>query len=43
MFIPTENYLDVDTTNISVEECLNKIKSYAKLEQKSTRTIITGI
>ena len=28
---PTENYLDVDTTNITVEECLNKIKSYAKL------------
>ena len=40
---PTENYLDVDTTDILVEECLNKIKSYAKLEQKSTRTIITGI
>jgi len=28
---PTEHFLDVDTTNISVEECLNKIKSYAKL------------
>jgi adenylylsulfate kinase len=40
---PTENYLDIDTTNISVEECLQKIRSYAKLEQKSTRTVITGI
>jgi adenylylsulfate kinase len=40
---PTENYLDLDTTNISVEECLEKIRSYAELEQKSTRTIITGI
>jgi adenylylsulfate kinase-like enzyme len=29
---PLENYLDVDTTNISVEECLQKIKSYAGLE-----------
>lgn len=28
---PTENYLDIDTTNISVEECLNQIISYAKL------------
>ena len=28
---PTENYLDVDTTNCSVTECLNKIKSYANL------------
>jgi len=28
---PSENYLDIDTTNISVEECLNQIKSYAKL------------
>lgn len=40
---PTENYLNLDTTNISVEECLNKIKSYAKLDQKSTRTIIPTI
>jgi len=40
---PTENYLDLDTTNISVEECLQKIRSYAELEQKSTRTVITGI
>ena len=40
---PTENYLDLDTTNTSVEECLQKIKSYAELEQKSTRTVITGI
>lgn len=40
---PTENYLDLDTTNISVEECLNKIKSYAKLDQESTRTIISTI
>ena len=38
---PTENYLDVDTTDISIEECLNKIKSYAKLEQKNTRTILS--
>jgi len=30
--LPIENYLDVDTTNTSVEECLKKIKSYAKLE-----------
>lgn len=29
---PTENYFDLDTTNISVETCLNKIKSYAKLD-----------
>ena len=28
---PTENFCDIDTTNISVDECLNKIKSYAKL------------
>jgi adenylylsulfate kinase len=28
---PTENYLDIDTTNISVEKCLNQIISYAKL------------
>jgi adenylylsulfate kinase-like enzyme len=28
---PTENYLDIDTTNVSVEECLNQIISYAKL------------
>jgi adenylylsulfate kinase-like enzyme len=28
---PTENYLDIDTTDISVEECLNQIISYAKL------------
>jgi adenylylsulfate kinase len=40
---PTENYLDIDTTNIPVEECLQKIRSYAELEQKSTRTVITGI
>ena len=40
---PTENYLDLDTTNISVEECLQKIRSYAELEQKSPRTVITGI
>jgi len=40
---PTENYLDLDTTNISVEECLQKIRSYAELEQKSTRTVITEI
>lgn len=40
---PTENYLNLDTTNISVEECLNKIKSYAKLDQESTRTIIPTI
>jgi adenylylsulfate kinase len=40
---PTKNYLDLDTTNISVEECLQKIRSYAELEQKSTRTVITGI
>lgn len=38
---PTENYLNIDTTNISVEECLNKIKSYAKLDQESTRTIVS--
>jgi adenylylsulfate kinase len=29
--LPIENYLDVDTTNTSVDECLKKIKSYAKL------------
>jgi adenylylsulfate kinase-like enzyme len=40
---PAENYLDLDTTNISVEECLQKIRSYAELEQKSTRTILTRI
>jgi len=40
---PTENYLNLDTTNILVEECLNKIKSYAKLDQESTRTIIPTI
>ncbi len=28
---PTENYVSIDTTNVSVEECLNKIKSYANL------------
>ena len=28
---PTENYLDIDTTDISVEECLNQIIGYAKL------------
>jgi adenylylsulfate kinase-like enzyme len=28
---PTENYLDIDTTDVSVEECLNQIISYAKL------------
>jgi adenylylsulfate kinase-like enzyme len=28
---PTENYLDINTTNVSVEECLNQIISYAKL------------
>jgi adenylylsulfate kinase len=28
---PTENYLDIDTTDISVEKCLNQIISYAKL------------
>ena len=39
----TENYFDLDTTNIPVEECLNKIKSYAKLDQESTRTIIPTI
>ena len=25
---PTKNYLDINTTNISVEECITKIKSY---------------
>jgi len=25
---PTENYLDINTTNISVEACITKIKSY---------------
>ena len=25
---PTENYLDINTTNISVKECITKIKSY---------------
>ena len=28
---PTENYLDLNTTDISVEKCLEKIRSYAKL------------
>ncbi len=28
---PQQNYLDVDTTNVSIESCLEKIKSYAKL------------
>jgi adenylylsulfate kinase len=28
---PTEHFLDIDTTDCSVEDCLNKIKSYAKL------------
>jgi adenylylsulfate kinase len=32
---PTENYLDINTTNISVEECLNQIISYAKLGEKN--------
>ena len=26
--VPPENYLNIDTTNISVEECIIKIKSY---------------
>ena len=29
---PLENYLEIDTTNISVEECITKIKEYAKLD-----------
>jgi adenylylsulfate kinase-like enzyme len=29
---PLENYINIDTTDISVEECLQKIKSYAGLE-----------
>jgi len=29
---PLHNFLPIDTTNISVEDCLNKIKSYAGLE-----------
>jgi adenylylsulfate kinase len=28
---PLHNFLSIDTTNISVEDCLNKIKSYAEL------------
>jgi adenylylsulfate kinase-like enzyme len=28
---PTDNFLSIDTTDVSVEECLNKIKSYAEL------------
>jgi adenylylsulfate kinase-like enzyme len=32
---PTENYLDINTTNVSVEECLNQIISYAKLGEKN--------
>jgi adenylylsulfate kinase len=28
---PSDNYLDVDTTNTSIEECLRKIKKYANL------------
>lgn len=28
---PSENYISIDTTNTSVEECLKQIKSYAKL------------
>lgn len=28
---PTTNYLEVDTTGVSPEECLKKIKEYAKL------------
>jgi adenylylsulfate kinase len=29
---PLENYLQIDTTNVSVEECIIKIKDYAKLD-----------
>jgi adenylylsulfate kinase len=35
---PTENYLDLDTTNISVEECLQKIRSYAELPSPFSRS-----
>jgi adenylylsulfate kinase len=35
---PTENYLDLDTTNISVKECLQKIKSYAELPSPFSRS-----
>jgi adenylylsulfate kinase len=28
---PSENYISIDTTNTSVEQCLKQIKSYAKL------------
>jgi adenylylsulfate kinase len=28
---PSENYISIDTTNISVEECLKQVISYAKL------------
>jgi adenylylsulfate kinase len=35
---PTENYLDIDTTNISVEECLQKIRSYAELPSPFSRS-----
>ena len=37
---PTENYLDIDTTNISVEECLEKIRSYAELPSPFSRSNI---
>lgn len=29
---PMENYLDINTTNISVSECLNQIINYGKLD-----------
>ena len=35
---PTENYLDIDTTDISVEECLQKIRSYAELPSPFSRS-----
>jgi adenylylsulfate kinase len=35
---PTENYLNLDTTNISVEECLQKIRSYAELPSPFSRS-----
>jgi len=35
---PTENYLDIDTTNISIEECLQKIRSYAELPSPFSRS-----
>ena len=35
---PTENYLDIDTTDISVEECLQKIRSYAELPSPFNRS-----